>query len=138
MADEPLAVNDRLVIPAVELTWRFSTSGGPGGQHANTAHTRAEVRWDVAASAVVTEDQRRRIIGALGPVVTVAVDDTRSQSRNRDLARERLAARIRESLVTRAARRPSRPGRGARERRLQDKRRRSRTKADRARPRPDD
>ncbi|MEM7338400.1 MAG: alternative ribosome rescue aminoacyl-tRNA hydrolase ArfB [Actinomycetota bacterium] len=138
MSDDDLLVTNALVIPAAELSWRFSTSGGPGGQHANTSHTRAEVSFDVAGSAVLSETQRRRLLAEIGPMATVAADDTRSQTRNRRLARERLAARLREALAPRPTRRATKPTRGSKERRLAEKQRRSRTKADRARPRHDD
>ncbi len=123
-----LVTGGTIVIPAAELSWRYSTSGGPGGQHANTSNTRAEVVWEVAATTAVGPDRRATLVGALGPTVAVAADDTRSQSRNRELARERLAARIAEVLRPRKARRPSRPGRRANQRRLDAKKRRSRVK----------
>jgi ribosome-associated protein len=132
--DGPLAVTDRLVIPASELSWRFSASGGPGGQHANTSNTRVEVVWDVEASAVVTDEQRELIVAAIGPRVRVAADDTRSQLRNRELVLQRLAERIRASLRRPVERKKRRPSRRAKERRLTAKRRRSQTKANRSRP----
>ena len=131
-------VNAQLVLPATELSWRFSPSGGPGGQHANTSNTRAEVTYDVRASAVLSEQQRQRLLERLGPRVVVGADDTRSQMRNRQLALDRLAERLRRALHTEAARRPTRPGRGAKERRLQEKRKRSQLKAGRSRPAPED
>jgi ribosome-associated protein len=130
-ARDNLVVNDNLVIPSAELAWRFSPSGGPGGQHANTSNTRAEVVFDIAASAVLTGGQRRTLTERFGPRVAVAVDDTRSQTRNRQLALDRLAARLADALRPRATRRATRPGRGAKERRLRDKRQRSQRKADR-------
>lgn len=134
----PLGINDRLVIPDAELTWRFSPSGGPGGQHANKANTRAELTWSVAESAVLTEGQRRRLSDKLGPVVSVVVDEERSQSRNRDLAQQRLAARVRAGLVVPKPRRKTKPSRGSQERRLKTKRGRSRDKQLRRRPGRDD
>lgn len=131
--DDGVEINTSLILPASELTWRFGPSGGPGGQHANTANTRAEVTFDVAASAVLSARQRTRLLERLGPRVVVAAEDTRSQARNRSLALERLAARIREALVETPNRRATRPKRGAVERRLADKRRRSERKADRQR-----
>lgn len=135
---EGVPVSGRLVIPATELTWRFSPSGGPGGQHANTSNTRAEVTFDIAASAVLTEWQRRRLLDRLGPRVVVSADDTRSQLRNRGLALDRLAERLRDALKTSSTRRPTKPGRRAKERRVQAKRRRSQLKAGRSKPDYDD
>lgn len=132
--DGVLVVNDRLVIPAAELQWRFSASGGPGGQHANTANTRAEVVYDIVSSAVLSERQRQILRSTFGDQVAVSADDTRSQARNRELARDRLAARLRLALRPKTTRRATKPTRGSRERRLQDKRRRSRLKADRQQP----
>ena len=128
---DDLVVNDRLVIPAAELSWRFGPSGGPGGQHANTSNTRAEVVFDIAGSAVLTGGQRATLTDRFGSRVAVSVDDTRSQTRNRQLALERLATRLADALRPRTERRPTKPGRGAKERRLRDKRQRSQRKADR-------
>lgn len=130
---EDLVVDDRLVIPAAELTWRFTPAGGPGGQHANVSRTRAEVVFDVETSAVLSDDQRRRLLASVGPRLAVSADDTRSQARNRQLALERLRARLRDGLRREKPRRPTRPGRSATERRLRDKRRRSERKAARRR-----
>jgi ribosome-associated protein len=132
-----LVVSNGLVIPAAELIWRFSPSGGPGGQHANTANTRAEVVWELGDSAVVTERQRRVLLQAFGAQVAVSADDSRSQARNRELALDRLAERIRAALRPEPKRRPTRPTRGSKERRLQSKRRRAEVKASRRRPRFD-
>lgn len=121
-------------IPLEELEWRFSASGGPGGQHANTANTRAEVRFDVANSPSLGPRQRARLLERLGPVVRVAASDERSQVRNRDLALQRLAARLAAGLRTDAVRVPTRPRPSASANRLADKRRRSETKRLRARP----
>lgn len=132
-----LLVSRSCRIPLDELTWRFDASGGPGGQHANTANTRAEVRFDVAASPSLGPRQRARLVERLGPVVRVAASDQRSQSRNRDLALERLAARLAEGLRIETVRRPTRPRPGARAARLDDKKRRSETKRLRGRPSDD-
>jgi ribosome-associated protein len=128
-----LRVSRSLVIPMRELTWRFSRSGGPGGQHANTADTRAEVRFDVARSASLGPRQRARLLERLGDEVRVVAADERSQARNRELALQRLAARLRDALHIDPTRRATRPTKAAVERRLQDKRRRSQRKADRRR-----
>lgn len=127
-----LSVNDQLVIPANELQWRYSTSGGPGGQHANTSHTRAEVTFDIDASATLGAEQRQRLRARFGSRATVGADDTRSQLRNRQLAAQRLAARLRAALAVEAERVPTRRTRGANERRLADKRRRAEHKAGRS------
>ena len=92
-ADE-LRVTASVVIPLHEFTWSFGPSGGPGGQHANRAHTRAEVRFDVEASSALSQYQRQRIMDRLGAVVSVSADDERSQLRNRRLALDRLRQRL--------------------------------------------
>jgi ribosome-associated protein len=122
-----------------EVRWRFAASGGPGGQHANKAATRAEARFDVAASPSLTDSQRERLVARLGPVVTVIVDETRSQNRNRGLALERLRSRLAAGLVRERPRRPTKPSKGSVERRLAAKRQRADTKKHRSgRPSHDD
>lgn len=130
---EPLRVTPTCVIDADELVWRFEPSGGPGGQHANRAHTRAVASFDVAASPSLTAGQRQRIIAALGPVVRVACDEERSQLRNRELAQERLLGRLGSALYVPPRRRATRPSRAAVQRRLDDKARRAATKRARGR-----
>ena len=93
------------MIPLTELSWRFSRSGGPGGQHANTADTRVEVRFDIAGSPSLGPRQRARLLERLGPEVRVVASDERSQARNRDLAQRRLADRLRDALRVEAPRR---------------------------------
>ena len=129
-----ITVDDRLVIPDAELSWRFTPSGGPGGQHANRANTRAELTWDLAASVVVPADRHRLLLERLGPSVTVVADDERSQARNREAAERRLAQRIREASTVDPPRRSTRPTAGSRRRRLEDKRRRGQDKQLRRRP----
>ena len=129
-----LIVSRSCRIPLDELEWRFSPSGGPGGQHANTANTRAEVRFDVAGSPSLGPRQKARLLERLGPVVRVVASDERSQARNRQLALDRLAARLRDGLRTDPVRVPTRPTRASAAERLADKRRRSETKRLRARP----
>lgn len=132
MAEEDaLRVTASVLIPAHELTWTFGPSGGPGGQHANRAHTRAEVRFDVEASGSFSQYQRQRIIDRLGSVVTVSADDERSQLRNRRLALDRLRQKLTGALRVEKPRRPTRPGRGAVERRLEAKRQQAARKRDR-------
>ena len=132
MAEEDaLRVTASVLIPAHELTWTFGPSGGPGGQQANRAHTRAEVRFDVEASGSLSQYQRQRIIDRLGSVVIVSADDERSQLRNRRLAVDRLRQKLAGALRVETPRRPTRPGRGAVERRLEAKRQQAARKRDR-------
>ncbi len=128
-------VPDGLVIPAVELVERFSRSSGPGGQSVNTTDSRVELEYDAAASPVLTDVQRRRVLARLearltdGRLVVVATEH-RSQHRNRVAARERLAELLRVALAPPPpARRPTRPSRSAQRRRLEAKKQRGRTKA---------
>jgi ribosome-associated protein len=132
MAGEVLQVTKSLAIPLDELEWRFSSSGGPGGQHANTSNTKAEVRFDVAASPSLAAHQRDRLLERLGPVVRAVASDERSQTRNRELALARLAGRLAGALKIPRPRRPTRPTLGAKERRLGEKRRQGQRKRDRA------
>jgi len=129
--EDGLRVTASVVIAVSELEWRFGPSGGPGGQHANRAHTRAEVRFDIETSPSLTEGQRNRLMKKLGSAVVVSADDERSQLRNRRLALDRLRLRLADALVVEKPRRPTRPGRGAVERRLDAKRRQASRKQDR-------
>ncbi len=141
MSERPegfLRVTPTCRIALDELEWRTSRSGGPGGQHANTSDTRVEVRFDVASSPSLGPRQRARLLDRFGPVVRASASDTRSQARNRELALERLRDRLADGLRVRPARRPTAPSAGARQRRLDAKRRRSARKRDRRAPRPDD
>jgi ribosome-associated protein len=121
-----------------ELEWRFSPSGGPGGQHANRSATRADLRLDLTGSPSLSDEQRERLVGALGPEVRISVDETRSQARNRELAVERLRERVAEALRPRRRRRPTAPSKGAVERRLREKQQRSSVKRQRGRPGADE
>lgn len=123
-----LRVTRSLAIPLDELEWQFSASGGPGGQHANTANTRVELRFDVEASPSLGPRQRARLLERIGPSVRVVVTTERSQLRNRELALQRLAGRLADALAERAPRVPTRPTRASNERRLDTKRRTARTK----------
>ncbi|MGI8758849.1 MAG: alternative ribosome rescue aminoacyl-tRNA hydrolase ArfB [Acidimicrobiales bacterium] len=123
-----LVVSRGCAIPVAELRWRFSRSGGPGGQHANTADTRAEVIFDVAGSPSLGPVQRQRLLERLGPEVRVVAADERSQARNRALALDRLRARLADGLQVPRPRRPTRRTRGSEKRRLEAKGRRSETK----------
>ena len=135
---EGLRVTRGLVIPLEELEWRFSTSGGPGGQHANRASTRAEVRFDVAASPSLGPRQRARLLDRLGPVVRVSAGEERSQARNRALALERLAARLAAALAVERTRTATAPTKASISRRLEHKRRRGELKRRRATPGTED
>ena len=132
-----LEVTRAVRIPLSEIDVRFSASGGPGGQHANKVATRVEVSLDVAGSPSIPERQRERIVERLGPVVRVVVDDHRSQVRNRAAAYERLRVRLASALHVEPPRRPTKPSRRAKERRLDAKKQRSETKANRRRPSTD-
>ena len=136
MAEDPevLRVSPSLKIPLAEISWRFSRSGGPGGQHANTSDTRVEARFDIASSPSLGPRQRARLLERLGPEVTAVAGDERSQARNRALALRRLADRLAEGLRVVPPRRRTRPTKAGVERRLEAKRRRSQRKSDRRRP----
>jgi len=133
---DSLRIRDGLSVPLSEIELRASRSSGPGGQHANVTASRIEASFDVRASSVLSDDQKARIAGKLGPRVTAVAQDARSQARNRDLALERLAQRLAGALHVPRPRTKTRPTTGSRRRRLEDKRRRGETK--RARRRPDD
>jgi ribosome-associated protein len=124
-------------IPLSEVELRTSRSSGPGGQHANVTASRVEAVFDVAASRSLSEEQKRRITGRLGPVVRATAQDTRSQTRNRELALQRLRARLASALVVQRPRRPTKPTAAARRKRMDTKRRRSERKQARRRPDPE-
>ncbi|MFI5607378.1 alternative ribosome rescue aminoacyl-tRNA hydrolase ArfB [Amycolatopsis sp. NPDC051903] len=134
---EDVPVGSRFVIPAAELRERFSRSSGPGGQGVNTTDSRVELSFDVARSAVVPEALRARIVDRLSGrlvdgVLTIAASEHRSQLQNRDAARERLAdVLLKASAPPPAKRRPTKPSRGSKERRLAAKKRRSDVKRSR-------
>jgi ribosome-associated protein len=129
-----LSVTPTLTIPAGELQWRFSRASGAGGQHVNTSDTRVELSWDLAASSVLSESQRARARRRLGRqlidgVVTVTASERRSQVRNRETARQRLAELVAEAIAPPPPpRRPTKPTAASRERRVAGKRRRAETK----------
>ena len=131
-----------VVIPAGELSWRFSRSSGAGGQHVNTSDSRVELSWDLGRSTVLDETQRARARRRLGAALvdgtlTVAASERRSQLRNREAAMERLAALVAAAIEPPPPpRRPTRPSKSAQRRRVEDKRRRGETK--RLRRPPDD
>ncbi len=124
-------ISNRITIPETELTWRYGPSGGPGGQHANTSNTRVELVWEIGVTSAVTTAEKDRLLGELGPRTRIVVDETRSQSRNRDLAIDRLEERVRDALTVKPKRRKTKPKRGAIERRLKAKKEKSQRKASR-------
>jgi ribosome-associated protein len=134
MEAESIRVNASVSIPLAEIELRASRSSGPGGQHANTSETRIEAVFDVEASAALTPTQKRRLLGRVGPVVRAVAQDERSQLRNRELALERLAERLRGALRVQRRRVPTAPTAAARERRLEEKRRRGDVKRLRREP----
>jgi ribosome-associated protein len=129
-----------ITVPDGELTWRFSRSSGPGGQSVNTADSRVELSFDIAGSPSLPDRIRDRLLARLahrlvGGVLTVAASEYRSQHRNREAARSRLADLLTEaSAPPPPRRRPTRPTRGSKERRLTGKKQRSQTKSLRRRP----
>ncbi len=133
MADE-LRIDERLSLPLHEVELRTSRSSGPGGQHANVTASRVEAVFDVEASQALDERQRSRLRERLGPVVTAVAQDARGQSRNRELALQRLAAKIAAGLRVQRKRRATQPTRASRQRRLEQKRRTGEKKRERRKP----
>ena len=129
-------MQSRLAIPVEEIGFRYSRSSGPGGQHAQKTETRVEAVFDVDASETLSDGQKTRLRRRVGPVVRAVAQDERSRTRNRELALERLAAAIRAGLHVERKRRPTKPTTSARQRRLDEKKRRGTTK--RLRQAPDD
>ena len=115
-------------LPRSEIEFRFSRSSGPGGQHAQKSDTRVEASFDVEASAALSDAQKRRVVTKAGPVLRAIAQDERSQWRNRELATERLVESLRQALKVERRRRPTKPTKASRERRLEQKRRRGDTK----------
>lgn len=135
---ETLRVSRSCAIPFDELEWRFTGSGGPGGQHANTSNTKVEVRFDVASSQALGPRQRARILERLGPTVRATASERRSQLQNRELALERLRSKLAEALHVDPARVASKPSRATKARRVDEKRRHGQVKQRRRRPAVDD
>lgn len=133
-----LPITRDLAIPLDEVTLRASRSSGPGGQHVNVTASRIEATFDVAASATLSDEQKRRITARCGPVVRAIAQDARSQTRNRALALERLAARLERALAVQRPRRATKPTKASRTRRLEAKRRGAARKRDRRRPSAED
>lgn len=135
--DGPLHVTPRLVIPEAELVERFSRSSGPGGQGVNTTSSRVELSFDVRRSPSVPDDLRQRVLARLSGrlvdgVVTIAASEHREQRMNRQGARERLVALLRQAAAPPPRkRRPTKPTRGSQQRRLTAKKRRGEIKRNR-------
>jgi ribosome-associated protein len=136
MESDAIRVTRSVVIPRSEIELRFSRSSGPGGQHAQKSDTRVDARFDVLASTARTDAQKRRVVARAGPVLRTVAQDERSQWRNRELAVERLVESLRDALRVERRRVATKPSARARERRLEEKRRRSERK--RLRRPPDD
>jgi ribosome-associated protein len=135
---DDLVVDARITIRGHDLQERFTTSGGPGGQHANRSHTRVELTLDLRRCSGLRAADRQRLVERHGDRIVVVAAEERSQARNRQLARRRLAATIRNGLARRRPRRATRPTAASQTRRLDAKRRRGRQKQDRRRPGSDD
>jgi len=125
---ESIRVTRSVVVPRSEIELRTSRSSGPGGQHAQKSETRVEALFDVEGSTALTDAQKRRVLGKAGPVLRAVAQDERSQLRNRELATERVVAALREALHVPRKRVATKPTAASRERRLEDKRRRAKTK----------
>jgi ribosome-associated protein len=136
--EDPMPIIKGVAVPLAEIELRTSRSSGPGGQHANVTASRVEVVFDVAASTALGPEHKARIVERLGPRPRAVAQESRGQARNRETALERLRDRLAEALYVAPPRRPTRPGRGAREGRLEAKRRTGARKAERRRPRSDD
>ena len=134
MERDSIRVTRSVSLPVSEIAIRVSRSSGPGGQHAQKSSTRVEAVFDVEASGVLTETQKRRVVNRAGPVLRAVAQDERSQFRNRELAVERLVEKLRAALAVPRRRVPTRPAAAARERRLTEKKRRSKLKRLRGQP----
>ena len=134
---DDIPINKHVTIPASELSYTASRSSGPGGQHANKTDSRIQVRWNVPASMALSDYLKKRLMLVLGPRLTddgdllLAADSHRSQHRNRDEVTQRLAALVREALIPPKPRRKTKPTKASRQKRLDDKRRRSDLKSQR-------
>ena len=132
MPGESIRVTRSVVLPLAEVDFRTSRSSGPGGQHAQKTETRVEALFDVERSKALTDAQKRRVLERAGAVLRAVAQDERSQSRNRELALERLVGQLREALRVPRRRRPTKPSKRSIERSLDEKRRRSQLKRQRA------
>jgi ribosome-associated protein len=136
--EDPMPLGRYARLPLREITLRASRSSGPGGQHANVTASRIEASFDVAASSALSDAQKQRVIARCGPRVTAVAQDARSQSRNRELALERLQRRLTSALATQRPRHATRPSQASVRRRLEGKRRQSDRKRARRRPTGED
>ena len=127
-ASESIRVTRSVVLPRAEIELRTSRSSGPGGQHAQKSETRVEAIFDVEGSSALTPGQKRRVLAKAGPTLRAIAQDERSQLRNKELATERLVTMLREALHVERKRVPTKPTKAAKERRLDDKRRRGEVK----------
>ena len=134
VAGDGVRITSSLLVPLGELQFKFSPSGGPGGQNANKVNSRVELRFDIAGSPSLGPRQRARLLDRIGPELRIVVDDERTQGRNRRLAIDRFRQRMADGLHVATPRRPTRPSRGAKERRLSEKRRQAERKRDRRVP----
>ncbi len=132
--DDPMRVTRGVAIPLAEVTLRASRSSGPGGQHANVTASRIEAVFDVDASQALSPAQKERLRARCGALVTAVAQDARSQARNRELALERLRARLAAGLAVPRARTPTRPTAASRRRRAEAKRKQAQRKAQRSPP----
>jgi ribosome-associated protein len=128
MAGESIRVTRSVVLPLSDVEYRTSRSSGPGGQHAQKTESRVEALLDVEGTSALTDVQKRRVIARMGPVLRAIAQDERSQSRNKELATDRLVGQLREALKVPRRRRPTKPSKAAVERRIEAKKRRSQTK----------
>jgi ribosome-associated protein len=128
MDGESIRVTRSVVLPLGEVDFRYSRSSGPGGQHAQKTETRVEAVFDVGSSSALSDTQKRRVVARAGPVLRAVAQDQRSQARNRDLALERLVEQLRRALRVERRRVATQPTAASRERRLEEKRRRAKTK----------
>ncbi|HYO14067.1 MAG TPA: alternative ribosome rescue aminoacyl-tRNA hydrolase ArfB [Thermoanaerobaculia bacterium] len=137
-----IEIDGGLAIPDEEVTFATSRSGGPGGQNVNKLETRVTLRFDLAGSAVLTEEQKARLRERLGTRITragilqVTSQRHRTQAANRDAAVKRFAELVREALQEEAPRKKTRPSRAAKARRVEAKRRQSQRKRQRSAPLP--
>jgi ribosome-associated protein len=133
-----MRVTRGVALPLLEVEVRASRSSGPGGQHANVTASRIEAVLDVRATSALSDEQKRRVMARCGPRIVAVAQDSRSQARNRELALERLRARLASALAVQRKRKPTRPTKGSRERRLESKRATGERKRARRRPGADD
>jgi ribosome-associated protein len=127
-SSESIRVTRTVTVPLAEIELRTSRSSGPGGQHAQKSETRVEAVFDVEASTALSPAQKKRVVAKAGPVLRAVAQDERSQLRNKELAVERLTAALREALRVPRRRVPTKPSAAAKERRLEEKKRRAETK----------